>query len=175
MKKESNSLRECTDDDHVINPEIEQSVDTSAANEHDKIFQTLVQKEIEKVEQKNRRPTDGDDMKLRQAKNEKTPDQPTKATNFRPSDPQGPERRKRNLSLRRELFPSTSSSQAQKWTKGKYTLRGIYKRFYHSHPDNSHEAESDVMTLMKCAIACKSEFIKIVNEDCVEFKDVKKF
>lgn len=179
IKKESYSLQEWNDvmsDGLIINPEIGQFIDH--ANEPDKIFQTLVKKEIEqieKLEQENRKPTNNDDVKSWQAINEKTPEQPTKAINLQPSDQQVPEQRKRALTSRRELFPSTSSSQTQKWTKGKYTLREIYKRFYHSHPDSSHDAESDVTTLMKCAIACKADFVQIVNEDCLEFKDVKKF
>jgi hypothetical protein len=44
--------------------------------------------------------------------------------------------------------------------KGQFTLTGIYFRYYGSNPPQGHHAECDVITLMKCAIACKEDFVK---------------
>lgn len=181
LRKESYSLQEwndALDDGLVINPELEQLLDSESLNEPDAIFHNYVKKEIEqieKLERENRKPTDVDDMKLRQVINEQTPDKPTKPANLQPNDQRVQEQKKRAMTSKRELFPSTSAPKTRQWTKGKYTLREIYKRFYHSHPENSHDAESDVVSLLKCAIACKFDFVKIVNENCIEFKDVKRF
>lgn len=177
FKKESYSLQQwndALDDGLVINPEMEQLFDSglSKSDEPNETFQSLVKKEIDKFHQEREQ---CDDMKLRQAINEKTPDQPTKPSNLKPADQQVSEQRQHVMNSKRELFPSSTIPKKQTWTKGKYTLREIYKRFYHSYPENAHDAESDVVTLMKCAIACKADFIKIMNEDCVDFKDVKKF
>lgn len=77
---------------------------------------------------------------------------------------------------RRELFPPSTSSPAASQRKRKsFTLNEIYKRFYNCYPLNAHNAETDVTSLLKSALACKNDFNKIVNESCVDFCDVKGF
>ena len=183
LKKKSFSLKEWQDalnEGFVFSPEIENILDSGSSQrdgEPDQIFQVLVKQEIEKIEkleQENRKPTD-DQIKSLQAINEHTPNKPTTSVNLQPNDQQVPEKKFRATSSKLELFPSTSTQKARRWAKGKYTLREIYKRFYSSHPEQSHDAESDVVSLMKCVIACKTDFVRIVNEECVQFSDVKKF
>lgn len=54
-----------------------------------------------------------------------------------------------------------------------YKLPDIYKRFFGKLPDVSHQAEADVVTLLKCAIAVKSKFAQYADNNCIPFKDVK--
>ena len=164
LKKKSYSLQEwqvALDEGFVFSPEIENILDSGSLqrdDEPDVIFQVLVKEEIEKIEkleQENIKSTN-DEIRSFQAINEQTPNKPTTSVNLQPNDQQVPEQKLRATNSKRELFPSTSTQKTRKWTKGKYTLREIYKRFYASHPEISHDAESDVVSLMKCVIACKT-------------------
>ena len=84
---------------------------------------------------------------------------------------------KASKSSNRELFPQLPSSSATKpkYIKGKFTLGGIYKRTFGQFPEKGHDAESDVIVLLKCAVACKKEFVKEVKQTSISFKDIKKF
>lgn len=77
----------------------------------------------------------------------------------------------------RELFPSlpSSSTPKPKYIKGKFTLGGIYNRTFGKYPEKGHNAESDVITLLKCAVACKNNFIEVTQQISISFKDIKKF
>lgn len=169
-----------TKDEHenlLMNVEIEQilesvSTQQTSSDGRDSIFLALVKNELNQIEK-----TEQDDTKLKslQAINETTPHKPIKASNLQPAAQNIPGIRKRTISSKRELFPSATTSKTRQWTKGKYTLREICKRFYNAYPDSAHNAEADVMALLKCVVACKHDFIKIVNEAHVDFGDVKKF
>lgn len=82
-----------------------------------------------------------------------------------------------NRSSSRELFPAlpTSSTKKPKYVKGKFTLGGIYKRIFGKFPENGHNAESDVIALLKCAVAYKKDFVEVTEQISVNFKDIKKF
>ena len=75
----------------------------------------------------------------------------------------------------RELFPALPSSSKPKYIKGKFTLGGIYNRTFGKYPEKGHNAESDVISLLKCAVACKKNFIKVTQQISISFKDIKKF
>lgn len=77
----------------------------------------------------------------------------------------------------RELFPAlpSSSTPKPKYIKGKFTLGGIYNRTFGKYPEKGHDAESDVIALLKCAVACKNNFIKVTQQISISFKDIKKF
>lgn len=62
-----------------------------------------------------------------------------------------------------------------KFIKGKFTLGGIYKRTFGTFPEKGHNAESDVIALLKCAVACKKDFVKVTQETSISFKNIKKF
>lgn len=148
------------ENDHVIDEEFHQII----KNELD---------EIEKsTEQENNKISDDNVMKLQQKVNETTPKIPTKAQNLQPHS-QIPARR--SATFKRELFPSTSFSAIHNRTRKSFSLRELYKRLHNSYPDNSHDAESDVISLLKCAVHYKEDFVRIVNETCIDFKDIKRF
>lgn len=145
-------------------------------NEIDEEFCKIVRNELEEIERFEKRHKksnlDDDDLRSKQKANETTPKNPTKSRNLQPYS--------RTLtrlsrSFKCELFPSTSSSVLQSRTKKKFSLGEIYKRIYNSYPSNSHDAESDVMSLLKCALGYKEDFVRIVNETCIDFNDIKKF
>lgn len=128
--------------------------------------------EIERIEQEHKISIPDDDVKSRQKANETTPKVPTKPQNLQPH-PQISTRP--SISFKRELFPSTSISTIHNRARKSFSLREIYKRLYHSYPENSHDAESDVLSLLKCAVHYREDFVAIVNETCIDFKDIKKF
>lgn len=45
-----------------------------------------------------------------------------------------------------------------------FKLLKIYERFYNHPPINSHRAEDDAITLLKCALFCKQAFIKKIPD-----------
>lgn len=126
------------------------------------------QETIEKLE--NEFLTFETDVKDQQAKNETTPSKPTIPENETPHKSNQNEQKKRpNPSVRRELFPMEN----KKWPKGTFKLREIYRKFFKSYPQNSHDAEDDVMTLLKCACACNTRFVEIVKRSAKIFSDIK--
>lgn len=44
----------------------------------------------------------------------------------------------------------------------KHRLMDVHERLFNQDPENSHEAEGDVKTLMKCAIATKDKFVALL-------------
>jgi three prime repair exonuclease 1 len=87
-----------------------------------------------------------------------------------------------NPTIKRELFPTSSNcvdtqnqSQSSQPSVQKVSmkLREVYHRFYSCYPEEAHEAEADVITLIKCAKACKVNFVKNLDEMSVKFCDVK--
>lgn len=177
---ESYSLQQWADvkeDGLMINAEIETDGD-----EIDKAFKELVDEELEKIEKSEQgedspnlvQPIE-DDIKLLQKKNETTPKAATKQLNLKPTAQRTTQSAaKRTITSRRELFPPISSENLAKPRKS-FSLPEIYKRFFGVYPDNSHDAESDVIALMKCAAECKTEFTKLVNETCFDFVNIKGF
>jgi hypothetical protein len=122
------------------------------------------------------------DPRSLQVINESTPNKPTQPYSANPhSKTNGETSRKRpNDVLRRELFPSTSNasqlsqqsnSSQSNATKRKYSLREIYFRFFNEYPNNSHDAEGDVVALMKCALARKEQFLEVANSMAKPFCD----
>lgn len=176
-----NNLQQWNDvhEDGLMNAEIEHLLEDFSKRQNDEngideIFDVLVKNEIdviEKAEQENQKAEQDDSIMQLQKINETTPNKPTKASNIHPRTNGIPNTQKRPNTSRRELFPSTSSPHQ----KGQFSLREIYKRFYQNYPEHSHDSESDVMSLLKCAVACKNDFIKIVNESAINFMDVKPF
>lgn len=59
--------------------------------------------------------------------------------------------------------------------KKSYALREIHKRFFDAYPEESHYAEADVMTLMKCALKSRNEFVNVVDRLSINFRDAKGF
>jgi hypothetical protein len=111
-----------------------------------------------------------EDVKARQANNEKTPNKLTKPENKTPNHKNHEDNRKRQHSnVRRELFPL----EDKKWPRGTFKLREIYKRFFNEYPQNSHDAEDDVIALLKCSIACKHLFVDLVKSTSINFCDIK--
>lgn len=175
----SYSLQQWTEvrENGLMNAEIEELLENFSnkqTNEDglDEIFDVLVKNELDEIDRLEK-----ENLKIdaRQKINETTPNKPTKAANLHPRAIDPPVARKRSNSSRRELFPSTSSPATRQWTKGQFTLREIYRRFYQKYPDSSHDSESDVMSLLKCAIACKDDFLAIVSHSAINFSDIKRF
>jgi three prime repair exonuclease 1 len=171
LKGNSSSMQQWNDaqDDGLL---IKQEQIQPSIYDIDKEFQELVKSELEEIDRIEREDKNLN-ISSRQMNNETTPNKPTKSTNLQPNEgnnSNGIENRKRAINSKRELFPSP-----KKWPKGKFTLREIYKRFFEAFPENSHDSEADVVSLLKCAIACKEEFVQIVNELSTDFSEVKKF
>ena len=58
---------------------------------------------------------------------------------------------------------------------GDYKLSSLAKRLTKYVPENEHYAESDVLTLIQCALSCNVEFVDTLEKNCYLFSDVKKF
>ena len=153
--------------------EIKVNPSAKEENEVDEEFHKIIKDELERDEQENEKSHDDDDVKSRQKMNETTPKVLTKSQNLQPHAHHST--RSHSTSFKRQFFASTSVSTTQNRTRKSFSLREVYKRIYNSYPDHSHDAESDVYTLLKCAIHYKEDFVKIVNETCIDFNDVKKF
>lgn len=153
--------------DNVEDERLVEVVEGTSSNGIDEAFHALVKEELEEIDRAER---ENKNQISRQTINETTPSKPTKPTNLQPHATSTFAMRTRPVASKRELFPTT-----QQPTKGKFSLREIYKRFFNSYPAHSHDAESDVISLLKCAVACNNDFVQLVNETCVEFKDVKVF
>lgn len=50
-----------------------------------------------------------------------------------------------------------------------YKQTDIYKRFFNEEPRKAHDAESDVITLLKCISKHKTEFVDYTNNQFKEF------
>ena len=73
---------------------------------------------------------------------------------------------------RKRLFETVPE---KRFIKGQYTLKQISSRLTGLLPAQSHYAESDVITLMNCGLACKSEFVRVVSTNSRKLLDVKRF
>lgn len=126
--------------------------------------------EIRELEEEFLSFENGEDMKARQTKNEKTPNKMTAPENKTPHPKNIDDfRKKQHSNVRRELFPL----EDKKWPKGTFKLCEVYKRYFNEYPKNSHDAEDDVIALLKCACACKNKFVEIVKSTCIKFCDIK--
>lgn len=193
MLKGSYSLQEWNDakgdglmlgskvDEILENDEKKEELDDDEAV--DKVLQELINnelKEIDRIEQLVKKPA-LNGANSRQVINETTPNKPITAENLHPKAPQHvttpnfPETRKRTTTSKRELFPEPPTTNAAKKVKKSFALSQIYNRFFGSLPDNSHDAESDVLALLKCAANCSEDFMRIISETCIDFNDVKTF
>ncbi|XP_058834143.1 uncharacterized protein LOC131691625 [Topomyia yanbarensis] len=80
---------------------------------------------------------------------------------------------------KRQLFPdaegtssSTQSCRSQTFKQTdfkRFRLCDVYERSFGEPPKCSHYAESDVETLLKCAIADKEGFVAYAEDQCVKF------
>lgn len=118
------------------------------------------------------------DLKEIQKINEKTPSKPkssavvSKFANEKPSAA-------RCLFPSSNSTPSTSNDTATTSTatptknknspKISYKLTEIYKRLYKCEPKDSHNAESDAMHLLKCAVATGKEFVQLADSMAISF------
>lgn len=148
----------------------------------DEAFKELIDKELEDIEKeeiKIEQTTNNsifEDFKSFQKINETSPTASTKQLNLKPTAQQSSQAPlKRTILSRRELFPTASMTTPEKYARKSFSLREIHNRFFNRYPENSHDAESDVIALMKCAAECKEDFIKLVNETCFNFVDIKEF
>lgn len=110
-----------------------------------------------------------------QQRNEKTPEQPTKNSISEPNKrPRMSDRILASSAVKRELFPSSSNlTQTQKSSQRlSMKLRDVHYRFFASYPEEAHESEADVITLINCVNACKEDFIQIVDGMCNKFCDI---
>lgn len=120
------------------------------------------------------------DLKEIQKINEKTPSKPkssavvSKFVNEKPP-------------AARCLFPSSNSTPStsngtttpttstatpttkKNSSKISYKLTEIYKRLYKCEPKDSHNAESDAMHLLKCAVATGKEFVQLADSMAISF------
>lgn len=62
---------------------------------------------------------------------------------------------------------TTSNSQSS--ARISYKLVDIYKRLWGDFPDVAHNAAADTMTLLKCAIATKHEFVQSADSLAKKF------
>lgn len=187
LLRESYSLQQWADvkeDGLLINAviEAELKIEVQAdSNGIDEDFQKLIKEELEDIEktqkenlEDNKHSISNNEFKSWQKINETTPEATTKQLNLKPIA-RTETATKRTVSSRRELFPATSTANSERKPWKSFSLPEIYKRFFGAYPDNSHDAESDVIALMKCAAECKEDFAKLINETCFDFVDIKGF
>ncbi|XP_053687674.1 DNA polymerase III PolC-type [Sabethes cyaneus] len=73
--------------------------------------------------------------------------------------------------LKNPSLEDESPSGSTKSVRKKYRLCDIYERIFKEQPKQSHYAECDVHTLIKCAIAEGEAFVAYAEEHCVKFVD----
>lgn len=118
------------------------------------------------------------DLQAVQNKNEKTPSKPksfsvvSRDSNEKPSSA-------------RCLFPSSDStpttsaaintpaSNSNSSKKPSYKLTEIYKRLYKCEALDAHNAESDAMHLLKCAVATRKDFVQIADSMAIKLIDAQ--
>lgn len=76
---------------------------------------------------------------------------------------------------KRQLFtpPNSGSSAASPSKRMKFTMIAVHERFFGHEPSQSHYAENDVLTLLKCVVASKSEFVEYAETHAKPFSDIK--
>lgn len=118
------------------------------------------------------------DLKEIQKINEKTPSKPKSTAVFKKFANEKP-------SAARCLFPSSDSTPStsnvapttstatsttnKNSSKISYKLTEIYKRLYKCEPTDSHNAESDAIHLLKCAVATGKEFVQLADSMAISF------
>lgn len=171
------------DDKMLLNDDVERLLESATKCENGlddeedvdrKVLIELVQEEIKMIEKEEKDVLD--DILAMQAINETTPVRKTKPTNLQPhaqiiNDSNNLDR----STIKRELIFSTSGPSTSKKSKKSFALREIYKRFFLKYPKNSHDAESDVIALLKCANACKVDFVSFVNQKSISFANAPGF
>ena len=84
-------------------------------------------------------------------------------------------------SKRRLDFETPSLTQSSQFSqssqsplkKRKFRLIDIYERFYSEPLENAHCAEDDCITLLKCSVACKKEFVQYAELNAIPFSSIK--
>ncbi|MES1905223.1 MAG: exodeoxyribonuclease III activity, partial [Paramarteilia canceri] len=56
-------------------------------------------------------------------------------------------------------------------SKRSNSLENIYTRIFRTKFENSHEAESDTIALMKCALNYGQDFIEYLNKHSIPLKE----
>lgn len=71
---------------------------------------------------------------------------------------------------KRQLFPDTKETISNRKT---YKLMDIYARLHDGNtPKVVHNAEEDVINLLKCAIATNKDFVRLSESIAINFEDV---
>lgn len=78
-----------------------------------------------------------------------------------------------NLNNKRPRNSPPKSRRDLFGAKKPFKLAQIYERFFNELPQQSHYAEGDVITLLKCAIAKKEVFARVAQKQAIFFKDIK--
>lgn len=176
--KNSYSLKRWDDiknDDFILSAEVERLLDEDVTRPEpeddgsDQILHELVKKELDNIS--NREKIE----KTMREINETTPEQVTKLVNLQPHAQTSNVTRNPSAAAKRSLFQSPSAKPAPKFNQKSFALRELHKRFFGKYPETSHAAESDVITLLHCAFACKTDFVRLVKEKCVSFDKAPKF
>lgn len=176
--KNSYSLKRWDDaknDDFILSAEVERLLDGDATRPEreddgsDQILHEFVAKELEII--KNREKSEKSMKEI----NETTPEQVTKSINLQPHSQTSNGTRTPSTAVKRSLFQSAPDKPAPKPNQKSFALRELHKRFFGKYPETSHAAESDVITLLHCAFACKTDFVRLVKEKCVSFDKAPKF
>lgn len=114
----------------------------------------------------------GEGVSIIQKRNETTP---SKATIPRMLLSEGPPSKK--PAAARRLFVELADKIETPKTPSKsrynksYKLTEIYRRLYETAPAKAHNAEDDVVTLLKCAIATNVQFVTITDNMCDYFRN----
>lgn len=183
--KEIFDKKGCTSSSIIVQNELLTTKNSEFSS--DEKFYVLVNDELSRIEEMERK-ADGQftledvDMVFMQNKNETTPIKSSKISNDVNNAP--PVKRRKspsptleekntnmNSHARRELFPTASSSGSPS-KRQSMKLNEIYFYFFSSYPQVSHEAEADVVTLIRVVDACKRDFIPIVEKIKCKFSDI---
>lgn len=181
--KNSYSLKRWDDvknDDFILSAEVERLLDgdqpeheaTQPEREDvgsDPILHEFVTKELEIISNREK------SEKSMKEINETTPEQVTKSMNLQPHAQTTNGTRNPSGAVKRSLFQLPPDKPVPKPNQKSFALRELHKRFFGKYPETSHAAESDVITLLHCAFACKADFVRIVKEKCVSFDKAPKF
>uniref|UniRef100_A0A336KCU1 CSON003226 protein n=1 Tax=Culicoides sonorensis TaxID=179676 RepID=A0A336KCU1_CULSO len=162
-------------------------------NEDEKAIDEFIAKELkvlcpEVLKNQTNIPKDLTPNELR-VMNELTPVKQLKAKNIN-SSPDGPH--KSDLGASTSATPHSTEALIEKFNENRKRLREnpprsrrdlfgakklfnlpeIHQRCFNSKAEQSHYAEGDVMTLLKCAIAKKENFVRILQERAISFNEI---
>lgn len=114
----------------------------------------------------------GEGVSIIQKQNETTP---SKTTAPRTLVSDGPPSKKPAAARRLFVEPGGKIEPPQTPVKSRYNqsykLTEIYKRLFQTAPAKAHNAEDDVVTLLKCAIATKAQFVTITDSMCDYYRN----